>query len=143
MSNDLEPSDKRKGAEKEDTRPDEEGLADASPEVGWPLPSLVAFSSVQRMLASMDFSAIHAARRAINVTDAFKEIVEAQDAIAENFARSLDFSRIAATHKALTHFRGYVSGDGSAKAVGGCPRQGHRLFGAQQRGRARHLLSLC
>ncbi len=65
------------------------------------VPSLDAFASIQRSLASIDFSAIQAAQRALEQAGAFKKIIEAQETIAKNFARSIDFSGIAATHKAI------------------------------------------
>lgn len=76
--------------------------ADTGFDCGESLPSLNAFPSIQRLLASIDFSAIQAAQRAIDRTGKFKKIAEAQDEITESFARSLDFSRIVATHKALS-----------------------------------------
>lgn len=65
------------------------------------VPSLDAFAAIQRSLASIDFSAIQTALRAFAQAGAFEQIIEAQEAIAENFARSIDFSGIAATYKAI------------------------------------------
>lgn len=86
--------------------PEDEGK-DEAPSAG-PLadsaamPSLDAFASIQRSLAGVDFAAIRAAQRAVEQSGAFKQILEAQNAIAKNFARSIDFSGIAATLKGIT-----------------------------------------
>lgn len=101
MRNDSELPDESKGADEEETAPGEEGGAEPGPIFGGPVRSLDAFASIQRLLASIDFSAVQAAQRVIGQTETIRKVVEAQDVIAENFARSLDFSRIAATHKAL------------------------------------------
>ncbi|HUW32904.1 MAG TPA: hypothetical protein VM223_14955, partial [Planctomycetota bacterium] len=79
------------------------------------IPSLDAFAAIQRSLASIDFSAVQAvqaARRSFEHTGALKKIIEAQEAIAKDFARSIDFSGIAATHKAI------VDAGLAAQAVG-------------------------
>jgi hypothetical protein len=88
-------------ANEEETSQDEEASTDRGPAFRSSAPSLDAFASIQRYLASIDFSAIHAAQRAIEQAGTFKRIAGAQDAIARNFARSLDFKNIAATHRAL------------------------------------------
>lgn len=64
---------------------------------------LDAFSATQRQLAAIDFSALTAAQRLVEQTTTFKipAIIAAQDAIAKNFAKSIDFSQLAATHRAL------------------------------------------
>lgn len=68
-----------------------------------PIRGLEAFSAIQRQLASMDFTALTAIQHAIAPATAFKipQIFAAQDAIAKNFARTIDFSRLASTHNAL------------------------------------------
>lgn len=99
MSEDADLPD---GENEQETSPEGEVESEPHrPSRGDANPSLNLFASVQRMLASIDSSAIQAAQRAIEGADTFKKIVEAQDAIATNFVRSLDFSRIAATHKAI------------------------------------------
>lgn len=64
---------------------------------------LDAFSAIQRQLAAIDLSALTAAQRATRQATTFKipEIIAAQDAIAKNFAKTIDFSHLAASHKAL------------------------------------------
>lgn len=101
MSNDPELPDESNGANEEEPAPDGEGAAGAGPVFRGSGRSLDAFASIQRLLASIDFSAIRAAQRAIDQTETLRKVVETQGVIAENFARSLDFSRIAATYKAL------------------------------------------
>lgn len=95
MSDDPDLPDKPEGANGEETTPGGEGNAEASPAFGGLASSLDAFASIQRMLASIDFSAVEAAQRAIEGNDTSKMIAEAQEAIAKNFASSIDFSRIA------------------------------------------------
>lgn len=90
----VEPAD-------EHTRADEEVPPDRDPVERAGLPSLNHFSAVQRHLASFDFSAVHAAQRAIKQADVFKKVMEAQDAIASAFARSIDFSRLIDTYRAV------------------------------------------
>jgi hypothetical protein len=73
----------------------------------WPsrgaFPALSAFSAIQRQLAAFDFSALTAAQRAVEEATAFRipEIVAAQEVVAKHFAYSIDFSHLAAAHKAL------------------------------------------
>jgi hypothetical protein len=102
VSDDLELPDEADGRNEEEISPNEEIGADRGPASGGSVPSLEAFASIQRILASIDFSAVQAAQRAIEGKGTFKRIAEAQEAIAENFGRSLDFSRIAATLTAIT-----------------------------------------
>lgn len=73
MSDDPEVPDKPDGANEEETSPDGEGAAEAAPGLSGSVPSLDAFASIQRMLASIDFSAIRAAQRAIEGTGKFKK----------------------------------------------------------------------
>lgn len=75
--------------------------AERGPVVRRSVPSLEAFAAIQRTLASIDFSAIQAAQRAIEQVGAVKKIVDAHEAIANSFAGSIDFSGIAATHRAI------------------------------------------
>jgi hypothetical protein len=79
-------------------------VGEQAPEGGhWPLgsvPSLDAFAAIQRHLASIDFSAITAAQRAIEQAGVFK-VIEAQDAIVKNFARSFDFSHLTDTYRTI------------------------------------------
>lgn len=94
-----------------DEENEEEPLDQAEPTEHGPVyrgsvPSLEAFAAIQRNLASIDFSAIRAAQRALERGGVFQKIVEAQEEIAKNFARSIDFSGIAATHKAIVDFGG-------------------------------------
>jgi hypothetical protein len=100
MSDDPEMPDDPDEENKEGAS-DQEEPAESGPVFRGSLPSLDAFAAIQRSLASIDFSAIEAAQRAIEQTGAFAKIIEAQEAIAKNFARSIDFSGIAATHKAI------------------------------------------
>ncbi len=85
----------------------EDEVTDEAPSVGAPAdsavtPSLDAFASIQRSLAGIDFAAMWAAQRVVEQSEAFKQIFEAQNAIAKNIARSIDFSGIAATLKGIT-----------------------------------------
>jgi hypothetical protein len=64
------------------------------------MPSLDAFAAVQRHIASIDFSAINAARRAMEQSGIFK-VIEAHDAIAKHFARSVDFSHLTDTYRMI------------------------------------------
>lgn len=87
--------------------PEEEGSSEqASPDAAQDrrlaLPSLGSFAAIQRQLASLDFVAIQAARRMSEQAAPFKQVVEAQDAIAREFARSIDFSRLAETIRGFT-----------------------------------------
>ena len=68
-----------------------------------PLRGLDAFSAIQRQLAAIDFAALTGAQRAIEQATAFRipAILAAQDAIAKNFAQSIDWTALAASHKAL------------------------------------------
>ncbi len=101
MTDDPEIPDEPDEANEQETSRGEEASPDRGSAFRGSAPSLDAFSSIQRYLASIDFSAIHAAQRAIEQAGTFKRIAEAQDAIARNFARSLDFKNIATTHRAL------------------------------------------
>ena len=62
---------------------------------------LDAFAAIQRQFAAVDLTALTAALRAINQTTAIRSAnsVAAQDAIVRSFARSFDFSGIAAARK--------------------------------------------
>jgi hypothetical protein len=80
---------------------DQGGPGEGGPTLFASIPSLDAFAAIQRSLASIDFSAIQAAQRAVEQAGVFKKVIEVQEAIAGNFARSIDFSGIAATHKAI------------------------------------------
>lgn len=64
--------------------------------------SLDDFAAVQRSLASVDFLELQAAHRVSPKTDALKKIVQAQETIAKEFSRSLDFTRISEVLYALT-----------------------------------------
>jgi hypothetical protein len=77
--------------------------SDDTPRAPEPMHGLEAFSALQRQLAVIDFTALTAARHAIAQATAFKipQILAAQDAIANHFAQTVDFSRLASTHKAL------------------------------------------
>lgn len=75
------------------------------------IPSLDAFAAIQRSLVSVDFSAVQAAQGALEHTGALKKFIEAQEEVAKDFARLIDFSGIAATHKAIVDA-------GLAQAVG-------------------------
>ena len=62
---------------------------------------LDAFAAIQRQFAAVDLTALTAAQQAINQATAIRisHIVAAHDASVRNFARSFDFSGIAAAHK--------------------------------------------
>ena len=64
---------------------------------------LAAFAAAQRQLVAVDFPALTAAQQAINQATAIpiSHIVAAHDGIVKNFARSFDFSGIAAAHKSI------------------------------------------
>ncbi len=85
----------------EETPDEEDAPAERDPAPRRPIPRLDTFAALQRHLASIDFMATHAAQRAIVLTGGFQKIVDAQNAIAKSFARSLDFSHLAQTYKAL------------------------------------------
>jgi hypothetical protein len=74
----------------DETSRDEDAWTNRGPAFRGSVPSLDAFASIQRYLASIDLSAIQAPQRAIERGGMFKQIAEAQDAIARNFARTLD-----------------------------------------------------
>lgn len=101
VNDDAEAPDEPDSASGEEDSPEESAPVERGPAIRGSVPSLDAFASIQRHLASIDFSGIQAAQRAIEQLGTFKRIAEAQDAIAKNFARSLDFSRIAATYKSI------------------------------------------
>lgn len=92
--------------ENEEEPPDQAEPIQHGPVSRGSVPSLDAFAAIQRNLASIDFSAIRAAQRALEQGGVFQKIVEAQEEITKNFARSIDFSGIAATHKAIVDFGG-------------------------------------
>jgi predicted DNA binding CopG/RHH family protein len=81
-----------------------------------PIRGLEVFSDLQRQLAATDFTALTAAQHAIAQATAFKipEILAAQDAVAKHFAQTIDFSRLASTHKALIDV-GALSGAATAQ----------------------------
>jgi len=64
------------------------------------MPSLDAFAAIQRHLAFTDFPAIKAAQRLLDQSGIAKAL-EAQDAIAKHFARSLDFARLTESHRRI------------------------------------------
>jgi len=101
VTDDPDPPDEPDEASEGEASAGEEPSAEIVPALRGSAPSLEAFAAIQRHLASFDFSAIHAAQRAIEQAGTFQKIVDVQDAIAKNFARSVDFSRLAETHKAL------------------------------------------
>jgi hypothetical protein len=103
VTDDPEVPDERDDASEEETLLDEEASAGRGAAFRGSAPSLDSFAWIQRYLASIDFSASHAAQRAIEQAGTFQKIAEAQDAVARNFARSLDFRSIAETHMALIH----------------------------------------
>jgi len=94
------------GGPDEEEAPDQAEPIEHGPASRGSVPSLGAFAAIQRNLASIDFSAIRAAQHALEQGGVFQKIVEAQEEIAKNFARSIDFSGIAATHKAIVDFGG-------------------------------------
>lgn len=81
------------GEESEDATSDQGERAERGLVFRGSIPSLDAFAAIQRSLASFDFSAIQAAQRAFEQPGAFKKIIEAQEVIAKNFARSIVPSR--------------------------------------------------
>lgn len=89
------------GEETEEGASDRKEPTERGPVIRSPVPSLDAFAAIQRQLASIDFSAVRAAQRTLEQAGAFEKIVEARDAIAENFSRSIDFSAIAEAHRAI------------------------------------------
>ena len=64
---------------------------------------LAAFAAIQRQLAAVYFTQLEVAKRAIEQTTAIRStnIFAAHDAIVRSFARSFDFSGIAAAHKSI------------------------------------------
>jgi len=67
-------------------------------------PALDAFSSIQRQLAVIDFSAVRAAQGAFDQSAALRirEVLAAQDLVAKHFAQSIDFSHLKAAYKAIS-----------------------------------------
>lgn len=65
---------------------------------------LQAFASVQRQLAALDFSAVLAVQRAMSEPVAVSNIpaiIAAQQSVAKNFARSINFSKLGPLHGSL------------------------------------------
>jgi hypothetical protein len=76
--------------------PDDEGLGSRH--------SLEIFATAQRYLASVDFSAMHAAYsayRSLERADAVVEAIATQTAIVKDFARSVDFSYLLNAYDAI------------------------------------------
>lgn len=80
--------------------------ADASPSRDL-MRGLNAFSALQRQLAAFDFTALTGAQHSIEQATVFRipAILAAQNVVAKNFAQSIDFVRLSATHKALIDTR--------------------------------------
>jgi hypothetical protein len=99
------PDDPDRPSDPEDHPPSDADAApaDDTPHAPEPMRGLEAFSALQRQLAAIDFTALTAAQHAIAQATAFKipQIFAAQDAVAKHFAQTIDFSRLASTHKAL------------------------------------------
>ena len=72
-----------------------------------PFRDLRAFSDLQRQLATSNFSALTAAQRALDEQSATASkiagVLATGNAVAKNFARSIDFKRLAASQKALSN----------------------------------------
>lgn len=101
MTDDAEVPNDPDGENQEEAS-DEAARVERGPAFRGIVPSLDAFAAIQRSLASIDFSAIQAAQRAIEQASGLQKMIEAQNAIAGNFARTIDFSHLAQTYKALT-----------------------------------------
>jgi hypothetical protein len=112
VSDDSDTNDEANAAESGELVPDTPS-PNQRPGPGDAYLGLAAFSAIQRQLAAIDFSALTAARRLIEQATTFKipEIIAAQEAVAKNFANSVDFSHLAVTHKAL------VDAGATAKAI--------------------------
>ena len=78
----------------------EEQPAKRGPGPRFSMPSLDAFAAIQRHIAFIDFPAINAAQRLFDQSGIAKAL-EAQDAIAKHFARSVDFARLTETHRRI------------------------------------------
>jgi len=101
VTDEPDPRDEPDKSSGEETAPGDEAPVERGPAVRGSVRSLDAFAAIQRHLVSLDFSAIHAAQRAIGQAGTLQKIVDAQDAIAKNLARSVDFSHLAEIHRAL------------------------------------------
>lgn len=111
MTDDPRVPDEHDESEEDDAPANEEETpARRSPSRG-AFPALGAFSVIQRQLAAIDFSALTAAQRAVEQATAFRipEIVAAQEVVAKHFAHSIDFSHLAAAHKALVVDAGAIT----------------------------------
>lgn len=130
MTDDVGLADEPDDGNEEEIGIRREDVADGGPTLSGSVPSLDAFASIQRSLASIDFSATQAAQRALTGIGPLKRIVETQEAIASHFARSLDFSRIARTLNAFAQ----TAATAHAKTVQkqwADPRQVGRLHGTE------------
>lgn len=100
MKYDPDPPDEHDGQSR-DEKPPESAPVELGSAVRGLIPSLDAFASTQRRLAGIELFAIRAAQCVIDQAAAFDKIAETQNSIVQHFARSLDFSRIAAIHKSI------------------------------------------
>jgi hypothetical protein len=80
----------------------DEATSDEAPRVRLPIRGLEAFSALQRDLAAIDLSGFAAAEQNIaQIQFKIPELFATGDAIARHFANTIDFSQLAATHRAL------------------------------------------
>jgi hypothetical protein len=81
-----------------------EGPPDDSGDAPERVPGLEAFSILQRQVAGLDFTAFNALRHSVSQMPALQipQYFAAQDALVNQFARTIDFSRLVSPPEALT-----------------------------------------
>jgi hypothetical protein len=102
----------------EDDAEGSDGLNDIGSGVEESVSPLSAFASAQRSLVSIDFSAIQAAQKALQQSPGLAALVEAQQAIAANFAKSIDFAAVAEAHRKILGAGFWTTGGEAQKQWG-------------------------
>ena len=101
MSDIPENAGEEQGGSPED---ESEGPSDDSGDAPEPVRGLEAFSILQRQVAGLDFTAFDALRHSVSQMSALQipQYFAAQDALVNQFARTIDFSRLVSPPEALT-----------------------------------------
>ncbi len=108
----------------EDDAEGSDGLNDIGSGVEESVSPLSAFASAQRSLVSIDFSAIQAAQKALQQSPGLAALVEAQQAIAANFAKSIEVEAFYCAHLdgTVPHEASHCAVDGVRPSLVGLQR---------------------
>jgi hypothetical protein len=100
---DDEVTDTAENPGEEQGGPPEDGPPDDTGDAPQPVQQLEAFSTLQRQVAGLDFTAFNALKNSISQMPALQipHYFAAQDSLVKQFARTIDFSRLVATPEAL------------------------------------------